>query len=134
MHLRTPVLRLLVAAFFLAACAEENRANPFTPPDVPDDLARFDAGPETSDDALDASPPPDVRTQCFNNNAFCPMGQVCIGGYCAPDPCSSAENVCGADRCLARCVPLRDPCAGVRCGARETCIEGRCIAGCYAAP
>jgi len=127
MHVRW--IPLLLLAVGCAACSEESVGQTFPAPDVIDDVARIDAGPE-----VDVAPDfvaPDRPAACYGNNAFCPMGQVCIGEYCAPDPCASVENTCGADRCLARCVPLRDPCAGVRCAERETCVEGRCNPGCY---
>ena len=128
---------LLVA---LASCAErsapptdrpEAETNPFT------DAAglRFDVVIDTP--PPQDIPPPDlpvVTGAVCPDDRFCPRGQRCIGGRCALDPCDTRENVCGASVCSARCVPLRDPCDGVRCGARETCFNGRCIAGCFAAP
>ncbi len=64
----------------------------------------------------------------------CPRGRRCLQGNCAEDVCLAAETPCGADRCEMRCVPVRDLCAGVRCGPQETCFAGRCVSGCFPAP
>ena len=131
-----PLLLLLFGALAVA-CADPERPPRF---EVPEDVAdaSFDAPLDravTVDASIDAREAGDVDTRipCYDSNAFCPMGQICLGGFCAVDPCSTVENVCGADRCLARCVPVRDPCAGIRCGDNETCLNGTCVQGCYPA-
>lgn len=70
--------------------------------------------------------PPSCRT-----DLDCPPGLLCFNRLCQPDPCATF-NPCDAEgeRCRAMCVDLVDPCAGVTCGANETCINGVCFPGC----
>src|SRR5581483_8181615 len=99
---------------------------------APDDS--LDAGASDADggvmDATDAVP---LGRLCPDDR-FCPAGQRCLGGHCEADPCLGADNTCGADSCLARCVWVRDPCAGITCHPNETCTDGQCVAGCFPTP
>lgn len=71
---------------------------------------------------------------CRDNNT-CQTGERCISGRCGPDPCRDEDRRCAVtERCGARCVPLVDPCRGVRCDDNETCLSGRCVAGCFLVP
>ena len=56
---------------------------------------------------------------------------VCLGGSCQPDPCPI--DYCDAGTCVPSCVSTRDPCQGIHCQADETCLDGTCVKGCFAA-
>ena len=68
--------------------------------------------------------------------ADCDAGEVCLGGACQPDPCTSAPaGLCGeGTSCHATCVATSDPCAGVTCAPSETCVDGTCVRGCFVVP
>src|SRR3954468_17159388 len=68
--------------------------------------------------------------------AHCPSGQVCLAGQCQPDPCmmAPATTCATGTTCRAGCVPIVDRCAGVTCAEGQTCVDGSCIAGCFAQP
>jgi hypothetical protein len=65
----------------------------------------------------------------------CASDERCVDGTCVRDLCRAAGVSCsGDDLCRTSCVPTSDPCIGVTCDVGETCIGGRCIAGCYRNP
>ena len=120
--MRAALLALLV--FTLAACSDlQSVVGPARTRDAgatdgpPDVTLVFDVQPldipRITFDIPTVDVPVVVGTTCPDDR-FCPRGQRCVGGRCALDPCDTPANVCGADSCGARCVPLRDPCAGVR--------------------
>lgn len=142
-----PLLLSIVVAWIcvLAGCSNGDQrpgglpgldgSQPF---DASDDLARqtFDIVPIdiVVRDVPPAEVPIEVGMNC-SSDGDCAFGARCLGGLCALDSCRTTDNPCGAEaRCLLRCVPTRDLCAGVICGNQQTCFLGRCVAGCFPAP
>lgn len=102
--------------------------------DAHDDLSSIPTFDIPSIDAVDVPPDRgDVEVTC-TVDLDCARGQRCLQGRCAEDVCLADENACGNDRCQMECVPVRDPCAGVRCEAGQTCFGGVCISGCFPSP
>lgn len=87
--------------------------------------------------ALDR-PGQDVPVDVFDGTCTldrdCPRGQRCLQNVCTQDVCLADENPCGPERCEMRCVPSRNLCNDLHCAPGETCLGGRCIAGCYPSP
>ena len=128
-----PVILCLLAVL-AAACSNTSRG---VTADASADASEvgLDTAADTAD-ALDAdvSDAPDTTVRRCPDDRFCAPGERCLGGVCVGDPCSTDANTCGNNSCLAQCVTLRDPCEGVRCEAQQTCVDGRCIAGCFPVP
>ncbi len=93
----------------------------------------IDVAPVTHPDATDVSFT-DVGLRACVTQRDCAAGEVCLQGYCSVDDCLAGEPLCGSDRCQVACVPTHDLCAGVSCGADQTCFEGLCVNGCFPAP
>jgi hypothetical protein len=73
-----------------------------------------------------------VVDSCFGNpcqgcSKVCNLGS-CVDNPCAPDPCKADEECQpSADFTTHACLPT---CAGVTCGAGQTCLLGACVATC----
>ena len=58
----------------------------------------------------------------------------------AEDPFGSLDEGLGGGTvqnglpCADRCVPTTDLCVGVTCAGNQTCIEGKCVSGCFLSP
>ena len=124
-----PLVVLAASALFALGC---DCAGPTRPSDGGPvmDTSVGDAGRDGGARDTGADTSPDGGPAHCRSDLDCPAGLLCFGGLCQPDPCAT-NNPCGdTERCRAVCVALVDPCAGVTCGADETCIDGSCFPGC----
>ena len=140
--MRVRALALILSASLGACTGGQSVVGGAAPPDVVflvfdvpprEDLILTFELPPTGDGSV-AADVTDATVATCTADRDCARDYRCLGGRCARDPCLLEQNPCGADRCDAQCVPLRDPCAGVSCGVDETCFGGRCIAGCFPTP
>lgn len=134
--------RTLFLALTLALCAACSGGSELAPRDATLAESGIDATIDRAVPRFDI-PPADRSTLDVTVDAFdgtcaldrdCPRGQRCLQNRCAEDVCLADENPCGPERCEMRCVPSRNLCGELNCAPGETCLAGRCVAGCFPSP
>jgi hypothetical protein len=70
---------------------------------------------------------------CVIPDFYCPGGKICFEGYCKENECKDWPG-CDCGSCRAECVPTKNPCSGLTCVNGTTCVDGRCIPGCFDVP